>query len=64
MSIYQNVTELKINKEPVFCTKLCNSEKKMVDKPGSNEKFISSFGYENQNNQTLLTAAEIKKPVA
>ena len=64
------MNEVKTDKEAVFCTKLCSSKNKPIDNSTikspnsqSNEEFISSFGNENQNNQTLLTAAEIKSPV-
>ena len=71
MSIYQDIDEVKVDKEEILCTQLCNNENKLEDKAIrkrfnelSNEKFISNPGDIDQNNPILLTTQEIVDPVA
>ena len=71
MSIYQDIDEVKVDKEEILCTQLCNNENNLEDKPIrksfnelSNEKIISNPGDIDENNHTLLTTQEIVDPVA
>ena len=71
MSIYQDVDEIKTSGNSVFCTKQNKKGNNLEDNSiikspdrQNNEEIISSFGNKSQHNQILLTATEIKSPVA
>ena len=71
MSIYQDMDEIKPDREEMFCTKLCNNVHNLEDNSirkslneQNNEKIISDLGNIDQNNQILLTTTEIISPVA
>ena len=71
MSIFQDMDEVKTDREKIFCTQLCNTENNLLDKfpiksynELANEKIISNPGNTCQNNQFMRQLPDKAYPVA